>query len=194
MRSKLSFLALALVFQCGRASADTITTGNLSFTCSVTGCPGESFGTALIVPTTGSFIFDNTTGQFVNIFVTWDGIPLVLNGSVMVTGALNEATLYQELIGAGSQWVGICGSANIPLLGPCDKFAFVLGTPAENDPAFLGWATFPISPTFESAAGEGAVTATDLEMVSTSEPTATHLILLSLGVILAHKGFSRRYP
>jgi hypothetical protein len=71
MKSKLAYLALVLVCLWGRtASADTITSGNLSFT---------NLNVQGTTPT-GSFIYDNSTKQFVQFTVLWDGFIWGMNG------------------------------------------------------------------------------------------------------------------
>src|SRR5215470_3305600 len=160
MKSKLAVLALASVCLWGSAaSADTITSGGLSFT-----CPGCSdvlqSGVADIAPTSGSFVYDNTTNHFLSIDVTWDGIPLVLNGAAIVLPApTDEATAYLDLIGQGTPltWEGeSVGPAFVQGCGasPPLRFAFfenLHANPNTDVGICLGWATFPINPTFDQA-------------------------------------------
>src|SRR5215471_17454847 len=183
LRKRFVFIELFLVLTtCAcNASADTITSGSLSFT-----CPACSFGD--IAPTSGSFVYDNTTNQFLSIDVTWDGVPLVLNGAAIVLPPpTDEAKAYLDLIGQGIPltWEGISvGPAFVDGCGasPPLRFAFFENrhaNPNTDVGICLGWATFP--PTFDPAVGTGFVTATDLVTTTTPEPPS--LLLLAAGLI-----------
>jgi len=190
MKLKLAYLALVLVCSaiCAcAASADTITSGGLSFTCPACSDVLQS-GVADIAPTSGSFVFDNTTNHFLSIEVTWDGIPLVLNGAInVVPTPTDEATAYLDLIGLGIPltWEGISvGPAFVDGCGasPPLRFAFFENRHANPNTDIgicLGWATFP--PTFDPAVGTGFVTATDLVTTTTPEPPS--FLLLAAGLI-----------
>src|SRR5215471_3952735 len=184
LRKRFVFIELFLVLTtCAcNASADTITSGSLSFT-----CPACSFGD--IAPTSGSFVYDNTTNQFLSIDVTWDGVPLVLNGAAIVLPPpTDEAKAYLDLIGQGIPltWEGISvGPAFVDGCGasPPLRFAFFENrhaNPNTDVGICLGWATFPINPTFDQAVGWGYVTTTDLVTTTTPEPSS--LLLLAGGL------------
>lgn len=189
MKSKLAVLALAPVCLWGSASsADTITSGGLSFTCPACSDVLQS-GVADIAPTSGSFVFDNTTNHFLSIDVNWDGIPLVLNSAAIALPApTDEATAYLDLIGQGIplSWEGISvGPAFVDGCGasPPLRFAFFENrhaNPNTDVGICLGWATLP--PTFDPAVGTGFVTATGLVITTTPEPSS--LLLLAGGLSL----------
>ena len=189
MKLKLPYLALVLVCSaictCD-ASADTITSGGLSFTCPACSDVLQS-GVADIAPTSGSFVFENTTNHFLSIDVTWDGVPLVLNGAaIVVPTPTDEATAYLDLIGQGIPltWEGISvGPAFVDGCGasPPLRFAFFENrhaNPNTDVGICLGWATLP--PTFDPAVGTGFVTATDL-VTTTPEPPS--FLVLAAGLI-----------
>ena len=188
MKSKLAILATVVVCLWGSAAAaDTVTSGGLSFTCPACSDVLQS-GVADIAPTSGSFVFDNTTNHFLSINVTWDGIPLVLNGTAMVVPTpTDEATTYLDLIGQGMQlsWEGISivGPAFVDPCGFSPPFRFAFNENRHANPntdvcICLGWATLPA--TLDPAVGTGAVTATDLVTITTPEPSS--LLLLAGGL------------
>jgi hypothetical protein len=63
-----------------KASADSIVTSNLSFTCD-NGCI-RNFGGAPIntSPDSGSFTYDKSTKQFLSFNIVWDGFTCLLGG------------------------------------------------------------------------------------------------------------------
>jgi hypothetical protein len=91
MKTKLAILALALVCL-SPARADTVTSGNLSFTCLGQGC---------LSPTSGSFDYDNTSNQFLNLTLTWDGLNF-LGPPVQIWPTNEQETAFLELIGSSS--------------------------------------------------------------------------------------------
>ena len=201
MKIKLAILALAGVFFSGGGlRADTITTGSLSFTCQggcVTPTPITSSTFAASAPTAGSFTYDNTTNQFLNFTLTWDGITFGVNG-------LTE-TNYLALLGIGpnvQRWTGNCIAGLVnrwPQFSCDDALDFSvflvngntvtdeldLTTPpggvffiSENNPT-----TYP----YDTASG--LITATDL-VTTTPEPPL--LVLLGIGLLGLYKSASRR--
>jgi hypothetical protein len=175
----LASIGIFLAIGARNAAADTITTGNLSFACFVGECVqnGDLVGTA---PTAGSFVYDNTTNQFLTITITWDGITLY--GFHDATG---QETAYLELIGSSSSplmWNAVCTAGTI-IQGHCGgEFGFSLFDQAFAVNMVLAPLDTPM-PTFPNDASAGTVTATDL--VTTPEPGATGLLLLGIGVALA---------
>jgi hypothetical protein len=183
MKSKLANLALVLVCLWGSAAtADTITSGGLSFTCPACSNVLDS-GVADIAPTSGSFVYDNTTNHFLSIDVTWDGVPLALG----LPAPTDEATAYLDLIGQGMRlsWEGISivGPAFVDPCGFSPPFRFAFNENRHANPntdvgICLGSATLP--PTLDPAVGTGAVAATDLVTTTTPEPSS--LLLLAGGL------------
>jgi hypothetical protein len=181
MKTKLAFLALVIVCSWGReASADTITTGNLSFSIFDGSCINVSPGDGCTAPTAGSFVYDNTTNQFSSITVTWDGFELV--GRSEGSG---EQTAYLELIGASSSqlvWSGLCTAGTITQ-GHCGgEFGF-----AFFDHSSVNIGLGPLStpnPEFPNDSAGGIVTATDL-VTTTPEPTAAMLLMLGISSAFA---------
>jgi hypothetical protein len=179
MKSKLAILTLVLVCLWGReAKADTVTSGNLSFTCDPESCGPTGnpfdFNTA---PTAGSFVYDNTTNQFLSVTVTWDGMPLYSNLSEIVGGE----TVYLDLIGLGSsllRWDAICTAGTIEQ-GHCGGlFGFLVFDPSSPQ---IGVGLAPLdtaNPEFPNDGAGGTVTALDL--VSTPEPPLFVLLMLGL--------------
>jgi hypothetical protein len=64
-------LILALALVCSSAHADTLTSGTLSFTC--------DSGAGCLLPTSGSFDYDNNMGQFLSIGWVWNGLTVFFN-------------------------------------------------------------------------------------------------------------------
>jgi hypothetical protein len=174
MKIRLAVLALLLGLV-SQVKADQITTGNISFTC-CTLDPTVSTVTA----TAGSFVYDNTTNQFLNIDATWDGMAFELVGAF--SGFADPAAIYQGLIGTGTEWIAHCYSVD-PLMRPCDEIVFhigdALGPPYQlPGQGILDLGTPTLNPTFEPAFGNGFMMATNL--VTTPEPGS--LLLLALGM------------
>jgi hypothetical protein len=177
MKSKLAILALVLVCLWGRvASADTITTGNLSFICTPS-CNDT--------PTNGSFAFDNTTNQFLSFTTTWDGMDLVFANTPG-----NGQRAYLDLIGASPiplSFFFICNSENLPtplVFSPCGMANFYVLSEGFAIPYLLvGGPTSGSggNPAFFDDGAAGVVTATDL--VTTPEPATASLLLLGIGAI-----------
>jgi hypothetical protein len=118
MKLKLAFLVVVVVCFGRCASADQITTGNLSFTC--------VFTPTCLNPTSGSFAYDNTTNQFLSVNLTWDGITFIGPNS---TWAGQQEAMFLELIGSSSMplsWGAVCvtSAGSVP---PCDELGFGLG-------------------------------------------------------------------
>jgi hypothetical protein len=194
MKIKLAILALAGVFFWGgEVRADTITTGDLSFTCRG-GCtaptPITSSTEAVSAPTASSFTYDNTTNQFLNFTITWNGITFGVDG-------LTE-TNYLALIGIGpnlQEWTGFCMAGAVfqwPQFSCDDGSGFSLFL-LDGNTAFDGLmgifisATAPTTYPFDNSTG--TITATDL-VTTTPEPTS--FVLLGTGLLALYKSASRR--
>jgi hypothetical protein len=160
MKTRLAMLALVLMCLWGRAaSADTITTGNLSFSIFDGSCINVSPGDGCTAPTAGSFVYDNTTNQFLSIRVTWDGFELV----APQVDRSSEQTAYLELIGASSSqlvWGGLCTAGTITQ-GHCGgEFGFSF---FDHGSVAMGLRpTSTPNPEFPNDGAGGIVTATDL--------------------------------
>jgi hypothetical protein len=183
MKLRLAVLALVMLCLWGwEASADTITTGSLSFTC-VPGCTGvDASGlNASIAPIAGSFIFDNTTQQFLDVTITWDGFQLLMAYHSPQT-TLGDALAFLDLTGASStplQWFGICNGGTVEQ-GDCGgAFGFQLYAP---NTAITLAPHDSVTTEFLNAGGTGTVSATD---VTTPEPATLSMLLLGIGVALA---------
>lgn len=173
-------LLAALVLLCASlvADADTITTGNLSFTCSGTNCNGSPLpGTP---PDSGSFVYDNTTNQFVSMMVSWDGLSLVLVPPEFTIPPINQEAVYLGLIGEGSPefWIAICSQeVEAPSAGCGDDFGFEVGAlvlyPAVPFPLLM--------PEMPNNFAAGTVVATD-QVTSTPEPSTLALLLMGLAL------------
>jgi hypothetical protein len=173
---------------CSAAKADTITSGGLSFTCihpspcytPPTGTVPQDVSTA---PTSGSFIYDNTTNQFLSLTFTWDGAvwsaPLDSSYQGVV---LSEPAGYLALLAGTMAWDAYCVTDSFapwPTTS-CDATGFVdvhIGTDDGffllNGPFVSGASTYPTD------AALGLVTATDL-VTTTPEPSL--LVLLGIGL------------
>jgi hypothetical protein len=194
MKSKLAILALVLVCLWGRAaSADTITTGDLSFTCQggcVAPTPITSSTFASSAPTSGSFTYDNTTNQFLNFTLTWNGITWGANG-------LTEDN-YLALIGVGpsqQRWFGFCIAGLVnrwPQFSCDDGIGFEMwlhngNTVSDrlsnvNPPGRIFFVSETDPTTYPYDQAEGTMTATDL-VTTTPEPTTVGLLLLGIGAL-----------
>jgi hypothetical protein len=189
MKTKLAILALVVVCLWGRtASADTITSGNLSFTCQGCGQSGVFVNTA---PTAGSFVYDHTTNQL-SLTITWDGVRLGFVGR-----PAESADDFADLISSSPlqvAWFFQCIHSGVFPTAPCDTTDFDLGfhNPAfpagiPNDfpialqPSSFGPGTF--TNVYDMAGG--FVTATDLVTTTTPEPTTVGLLLLGSAFALA---------
>jgi hypothetical protein len=190
MKTRRAMLILALVclacFWGREIKADTVTSGNLSFTCDSGSCgpTGNTFDFST-APTAGSFVYDNTTNQFLNVTVTWDGMPLHSSLSEIVGGE----TVYLGLIGLGSAppaWDAICTAGTIEQ-GHCGGlFGFLIFDPSSPQ-IRVGLAPLDTAnPEFPNDAAGGIVTATDL--MTTPEPTASVLLLMGMGLATAVRG------
>lgn len=184
---KLSYVGLVVLFLAigaRRASADSITTGNLSFTCDG-GCGGSGiFGHT--APTAGSFTYDNTTNQFTNFSITWNDIVWSVSG-------LTE-TNYLALNGIGpnqQRWFAFSNASVMLPLSFCDngcgfQVFLVNGTTVTDDlNGTLVSFTAPV-PTFPYDAASGDIAATDL-VTTTPEPAVAGLLLVGLGFALIAK-------
>jgi hypothetical protein len=183
---KLPYIALVGLFlamgaRC--ASADTITTGALSFTCNG-GC-GQNGLNGYSAPTAGFFTYDNTAMQFLNFTITWDGITWSVAG-------LTEAN-YLALIGVGpnqQHWSGVCIAGTLFPQFPCDDaldfqlFLFDGNTVSDVLNGTFISETNPVP--FPIDQVSGAMTATDL-VTTTPEPTVAGLLLLGIGFALVVK-------
>jgi hypothetical protein len=184
MKRLVLFALLALALPAA-ALADSITTGDLSFTCRVGGCsPGGA-------PTSSSFTYDNSTKQFLNFTIVWDGITWGFTG-------LNEAN-YDALIGQGpnqQDWTAFCMASPVFPQFPCDDgFGFDLflldgNTVSDSLQGTVISETNPVP--FASDSGIGAMTAINLDRgpTPTPEPETWILILMVLvigGTILGWK-------
>jgi len=171
MKSRLAFLALVLVCFRQCASADQITTGTLVFDC--TACT-SSPGFTSTLPTNGSFVYDNTTNQFLSVMVTWDGLSFDSFSVGSQDTPNTEQIIYQDLIGGGAgplQFTFICSTVNLQN-GPCERqFAAAFdGLPGADLELFFS------SPGNVESANDGAS-----GIVTTPEPSA--LLLLALGLV-----------
>jgi hypothetical protein len=193
MKTCLAMLALVLV--CSAAKADTITSGGLSFTCIIpspcyTPPTGPSIGTVPqdvgTAPTSGYFIFDNTTDQFLKLTFTWDGIVLSATSfDDPSSGAvLSEPAGYLALLSGTMVWDAYC-VASISAPWPttsCDAEEFFDVHIGVEDGVFLQPRSFVSgnASTYPTDAARGLVTATDL-VTTTPEPSL--LVLLGIGLM-----------
>lgn len=197
MKIRLAILALAGVFfNAGEVRADTVTTGNLSFTCGG-GCiaptPITQSTFAATAPTAGSFTYDNSTNQFLSFTLTWDGITFGVNG-------LTE-TNYLALLSMGpnvQKWTGNCiaGLVNRWPQFSCDDAldftVFLLNGNTVSDALDFGTQpgvffiseTNPTTYPYDTAGG--TITATNL-VTTTPEPPITRLLVSGIALLLALK-------
>jgi hypothetical protein len=180
MKSTLAFLALVMACLWGRAaSADTITTGDLSFTCNICGVlqNGNQINTA---PTGGSFAYDNTTNQFLSLLITWDGVTFTfIGGQPSINDPGNAEAVYLALIGSAPvYWDGIC------LHLPNDPFPCEEAEGFRLD-GFFGSYVSGAFPFINDETG-GLVTATN-PVTTTPEPPVIGLLLMGIGFVLALK-------
>jgi hypothetical protein len=177
MKSKLAFLALVLVCFGRCASADQITMGTLNFDC--LNCSNPTLGVISTPPTNGSFVYDNTTNQFLNVMYTWDGVLFDLDSFPLDPNLPTTAqAIYQDLIGAGAgplHFTFFCTTVN-PQNGPCERnFAFFFDGPGATGPfnvtMYVGGPSLNFTSNNDDAEG----------IVTTPEPSA--LLLLALGVV-----------
>jgi hypothetical protein len=162
--------------------ADSITDGTINFTLTV-GAP---------LPTTGSFVYDDTSNQFLNFTVGWDeltfnltsaansptitaGGPACISGD---TGAQATLALMDVCDTAGAYWDGT--SPTMPVHA-VPTFAFVAAGPLPG-PQLITMAVFYTSPTTDTRdVGLGSyVTTTTTNM---PEPGAGSLLLSGLGIV-----------
>lgn len=188
MRHKLLTILFALA--CAAAChADTVTTGNLAFTCNGGCTVGPVFSST--APTFGSFTYDNTTGQFLNFTFTWNGITWSATG-------MGQAN-YNALLGVGpnvQMWNAYCIAGTVfqwPQYSCDDEIGadmFLLNGNTASDPAAVTWVS-EMSPTpFPYDEATGTMTAVNLEdpVIPTPEPSALWLLLPFAFTLLRRKG------
>jgi hypothetical protein len=156
---------------------DQITAGKLDFTCVDCVAP---VGGASTAPAHGSFSFDNTTGEFLNVVLTWDGMKF--DG----TDVQNPVAMYQQLTTTGLPWSAACVSFE-PDCGTVLQVVF--STPL----GFIDFLPEPNSlPRFSYDLADGTVSATHLKdpaaTVPTPEPaTVVYLLVSALIAFLVKK-------
>jgi hypothetical protein len=164
--SKLIGILLAVVFVtigADYAAGDTISNGTLSFSC-----------LSCTLPTSGSFTYDNTTNEFTNFQVVWDGMTFDLSQATQTNFLAMTGVIPSALT-----WTAACEPSNTFPTVPCDgllHFSIFAGTNV------LGEVTRPLSPTLDtvSAAGEFSVT-----RVTVPEPGPISLALTAVVVMIA---------
>ncbi len=190
----IAIIVLFLAIGSRGASADTITTGNLSFTCQggcITPTPITPSTFASSAPTVGSFVYDNTTGQFLNFTLTWNGITWGVSG-------LTEAN-YLAIRGIGpnqQEWFGVCiaGLVNrYPQFSCDDGIGFEMwlfdGTTISGQladispPGGISFISETNPTTYPYDTAQGTMTAVDL-VTTTPEPGTVGLLLLGIGFAL----------
>jgi hypothetical protein len=153
---------------CGLAKADDLTSGDLSFTNVWALCVG------CLSPTSASFVYDNTTAEFLNVTANWDGLNIVNSN-------ISDPTALSELLNGSLSWEGVV-CLNVPPGGCSGEAFFVfLDSPGESvlaSPFFTDLTT--VTPEPPNAGGFGPVIATDV--MTTPEPSS--LLLLGIGGLL----------
>jgi hypothetical protein len=177
---------LALGLLCFSAKADTVTAGNLAFTCepncSIPTGPITGSTFAATPPTSGSFTYDNTTNQFLAFDVTW-------NGSTYGQTGFTQAN-YLAMIGVGSNqqgWGGEClngeGATAWPQIS-CDFgnffHYFLIDGSATSDDLGAVFISRNGPVTYPNDSATGTITATELVTTTTPEPSS--LALLAIGL------------
>lgn len=180
----MKHLAIAALLLAPAAYADSVTTADLKFS-----CQDCNVGK----PTNGSFVYDNTTNQFLSMSLDWNGM---LFNTFFLTNT-SAQTDYNQLIGEGLFFTFSCTGVDFLTEGPCDstEYAF-FGSLAQPYEIFLG--SKALTPLNFNAFDDGIVRATHLKdpVVNTPEPPtwvlmASGLTVLGLAGVLIGRIFHR---
>ena len=177
-------IGILLAIGARTAAADTITSGNILFTC-INCAPN---GTA---PTDGSFSYDDTTNLFSKLTFAWDGFNAQISGGNVTPGMSlqsEEEDVFQKLIGVDSaplEWDFHCVEGTEIGLPCADIFAMTM------DNLGVGPASFPIVPAIPNNAANGTAIGTDIVTTTfnTPEPATFAFLLLGLPLLM---GFRKR--